>query len=124
MTVEFASVQKESSVLKSTVQDQSTTWPASTTVSGVYQLMGFWLPEVALKIDEVGEIDADPNTGMMVSAVQNDDELIVLEMTNGHDYQKLLSYDKNTGQLLGSYEEQVTEPLTRTVQKTTLELVG
>jgi len=124
LTVEFASVLKESSVLKSTVQDQSTTWPSSTTVSGVYQLMGFWLPEVALKIDEVGEIDADPDTGMIVSAVQNDDELIVLEMTNGNDYQKLLSYDKNTGQLLGSYEEQVTEPMTGTVQKTALELMG
>ncbi len=51
-------------------------------------------------------------------------ELIVLEMTNGHDYQKLFSYDKNTGQLFGSYEEQVTEPVTGTVQKTVLELVG
>ena len=66
--------------------------------------------------------DKDPETGMMISVIQNDQSGIVFEETNGRDYQRLLTYDKATGKLIESHEEQLTEAMTGTVQKTSLQL--
>lgn len=119
---EVVSVQARSLVIKWTfVVGGSPSIPAYT-VSGASQLMGFWLPEAALEIDEVGDVDEDPETGMMISVIENDQNGIVFEETNGRDYQRLLTYDKATGKLIESYEEQLTEAMTGTVQKTLVEL--
>lgn len=84
--------------------------------------MGFWLPDAALAIDDGGNVDSDPDTGMMITVIQNDQNGVVFEETNGQDYRRLLTYDKATGKLVTSYEEQLTEAMTGTVQKTWLEL--
>lgn len=119
---EVVTVQARSSVVKWTfVVGGSSSIPAYT-VSGARQLMGFWLPEAALDINEVGDVDEDPETGMMISVIENDQNGIVFEETNGRDYQRLLTYDKATGKLIESYEEQLTEAMTGTVQKTQVQL--
>jgi hypothetical protein len=122
LQAEVVSVQARSSVVRWTsVVGGSPSIPAYT-ASGARQLMGFWLPEAALEIDEVGDVDEDPETGMMISVIQNDQNGIFFEETNGRDYQRLLTYDKATGKLIESYEEQLTEAMTGTVQKTQVQL--
>ncbi len=122
LQAEVVSVQAKSSIVRWTVPGQSEASIPAYAACGVNQLMGFWLPQTALDIDEVGDVDEDPDTGMMVSVIQNDQNGIVFEETNGRDYQRLLTYDKTTGKLLESYEEQLTEAMTGTVQKTLLQL--
>jgi hypothetical protein len=122
LQAEVVSAQARSSVVKWTyVVGGSPSIPAYT-VTGARQLMGFWLPEAALEIDEVGDVDEDPETGMMISVIQNDQNGVVFEETNGRDYQRLLTYDKATGKLIESCEEQLTEAMTGTVQKTLVQL--
>jgi len=122
LTAEVVSAGEESSLIRwSSGGDGGLSIPVHS-AAGVYQLMGFWLPAAALAMDEVGEVDSDPDTGMMITVIQNDQNGVVFEETNGQDYRRLLSYDKATGKLLSSYEEQLTEAMTGTVQKTWLEL--
>jgi len=122
LQAEVVSVQAESSVVKWTFIIQGAPSIPAYTASGVHQLMGFWLPQTALEIDEVGDVDEDPETGIAITVIQNDQNGIVFEETNGRDYQRVLNYDKATGKLLESREEQLTEAMTNTVQKTSLQL--
>jgi len=124
LRAEVVSVQAESAIVRWTVPGQASISIPAYATSGVNQLMGFWLPQTALEIDEVGDVDEDPDTGMMITVVQNDQRGIVFEETNGRDYQRLLTYDKATGKLLESYEEQLSEAITGTVQKTLLQLAS
>lgn len=122
LQAEVVSVQAESSIVKWTSAAQGAPPIPAYTASGVRQLMGFWLPETALDIDEVGEVDSDLDTGIAITVIQNDQNGIIFEETNGRDYQRLLTYDKATGKLIQSYEEQLTEAMTNTVQETLLQL--
>ena len=124
LQAEVVSVQAKSSIVKWTYVGQSAPSIPAYTASGVSQFLGFWLPEVALEIDEVGEVDADPDTGITITVIQNDQSGIVFEQTNSRDYQRLLTYDKATGKIIKSYEEQLTEAMTNTVQKTLLQLAS
>jgi hypothetical protein len=124
LRAEVVSVSPEASIIKWTAPGDAGGSIPHYAASGVYQLLGFWLPETALAIDEVGDVDADPDTGLLISVIQNDRNGIVFQETNGRDYQRLLTYDKATGRLLESYEERLTEPFTSTVQKTVVELVS
>ena len=122
ITAEVVSKGAKSSIVRwSATGDGGLLIPARS-AAGVYQLMGFWLPEAALAIDDGGDVDSDPDTGMMITVIQNDQNGVVFEETNGQDYRRLLTYDKATGKLLSSYEDQLTEAMTGTVQKTWLEL--
>jgi hypothetical protein len=91
-----------------TYQGQTVYTIPAYTASGVHQHMGFWLPQTALEIDEVGDVDEDPETGIAITVIQNDQNGIVFEETNGRDYQRVLNYDKATGKLLESRKEQLT----------------
>jgi hypothetical protein len=122
LQAEVVSVQARSSVVKWTFIIQGSPSIPAYTASGARQLMGFWLPQTALEIDEVGDVDEDPQTGIAITVIQNDQNGIVFEETNGWDYQRLLTYDKAAGKLLESREEQLTEAMTNTVQKTSLQL--
>ena len=124
LRAEVISVSPESSIIKWTAPGDGGGSIPHYAASGVYQLLGFWLPETALAIDEVGDVDADPDTGLLISVIQNDQNGIVFQETNGRDYRRLLTYDKATGKLLKSYEEKVTEAITGTVQKTWVELAA
>lgn len=122
LTAEVVSKGAKSSIVRwSAVGDSGLLIPARS-AAGVSQLMGFWLPDAALAIDDGGNVDSDPDTGMMITVIQNDQNGVVFEETNGQDYRRLLTYDKATGKLVTSYEEQLTEAMTGTVQKTWLEL--
>ncbi|HNT72301.1 MAG: hypothetical protein PHN90_07925 [Methanothrix sp.] len=122
LTAEVVSKGAKSSIVRwSDAGDSGLLIPARS-AAGVYQLMGFWLPDAALAIDDGGNVDSDPDTGMMITVIQNDQNGVVFEETNGQDYRRLLTYDKATGKLVTSYEEQLTEAMTGTVQKTWLEL--
>ena len=122
LTAEVVSAGGESSIVRwSSAGDGRLLIPIRS-AAGVYQLMGLWLPDTALGIDEVGDVDSDPDTSMMITVIQNYQEGVVFEETNGQDYRRLLTYEKATGKLLTSYEEQLTEAITGTVQKTWLEL--
>ena len=124
LRAEVVSVQPKSSIIKWTAPGDGGASLPYYAASGVYQLLGFWLPETALAINEIGNVDADPDTGLLISVIQNDQNGIVFQETNGKDYRRLLTYDKLTGRLLESYEEKVTEAFTSTVQKTVVELVS
>ncbi len=122
LQAEVVSVQVKSSVVKWTFIIQGAPSIPAYTASGVHQLMGFWLPQTALEIDEVGDVDEDPETAIAITVIQNDQNGIVFVETNGRDYQRLLTYDKATGKLIESREEHLTEAMTNTVQKTSLQL--
>ena len=124
LRAEVVSVQPKSSIIKWTAPEDGGGSIPYYAASGVCQLLGFWLPATALAIDEVGDVDSDPDTGLLISVIQNDRNGIVFQETNGRDYQRLLTYDKATGTLLKSYEEKVTEAFTSTVQKTLVELTA
>ena len=122
LRAEVVSVSSESSIIKWTAPGEGGGSIPYYAASGVRQLMGFWLPATALAIDEVGDVDVDPDTGLLISVIQNDRNGIVFRETNGRDYQRLVTYEKGTGKLIGSYEEKLTEAFTSTVQKTVVEL--
>lgn len=124
LRAEVVSVQPKSSIIKWTAPGDGGGSIPYYAASGVCQLLGFWLPATALAIDKVGDVDSDPDTGLLISVIQNDRNGIVFQETNGRDYQRLLTYDKATGTLLKSYEEKVTEAFTSTVQKTVVEVVS
>lgn len=77
--------------------------PYVNTVYGAAQLMGGWLPPEASSTPP-GIIDTDPETGMQVSMVQNDESGIVLEMTNQFDWREVFTYD-TSGKLISTYQE-------------------
>jgi len=77
--------------------------PYINTVSGIAQLLGNWIPTAAIALSP-GEIDSDPDTGMVTSLLQSDDNGVVFEKTNQVDFRGLYHYDKS-GRLLEMYNE-------------------
>ena len=77
--------------------------PYINTVSGIAQLLGNWIPPAAIALSP-GEIDSDPDTGMVTSLLQSDDNGVVFEKTNQVDFRGLYHYDKS-GRLLEMYNE-------------------
>ncbi|MDF0590700.1 hypothetical protein [Candidatus Methanocrinis natronophilus] len=124
LRAEVVSVQPKSSIIKWTAPGDAGESIPYYAASGVHQLLGFWLPATALAIDEVGDVDYDLDTGLLISVIQNDQNGIVFQETNGRDYRRLLTYEKGTGKLIGSYEERLTEAITSTVQKTSVEVTA
>ena len=61
-------------------------------VSGVAQLMGFWVPEEALSLSP-GLVDSDPDTGMKVSVIQSGPDGVMMEKTNDVNYRLIALYD-------------------------------
>lgn len=77
--------------------------PVIMQVSGVAQLMGNWVPAEAREAG-TGLIDSDPDTGMLVTIVQNDDSGLVLERSNQFNFQEQFTYDSD-GKLVQIYQE-------------------
>ncbi len=88
-------------------------------VSGIAQLMGFWVPEEALSL-QPGAVDYDPDTGITTSILESGPEGVVVEETNGVSYRLTASYDE-TGKLTGTVTESYTG--TATGQMDELQLV-
>ena len=88
-------------------------------VSGIAQLMGFWVPEEALSL-QPGAVDYDPDTGSTTSILESGPEGVVVEETNGVSYRLTASYDE-TGKLTGTVTESYTG--TATGQMDELQLV-
>jgi hypothetical protein len=77
-------------------------------VSGIAQLMGFWVPEEALSL-QPGAVDYDPDTGMTTSILESGPEGVVMEETSGVNYRLTASYDA-----AGRLTQTVTESYTGT----------
>ena len=75
-------------------------------VSGIAQLMGFWVPQQALSL-QPDAIDYDPDTGMTVSILESGPEGVVMEETNGINYRLTATYDA-TGKLTQTVTESYT----------------
>ncbi len=88
-------------------------------VSGVSQLMGFWVPEEALVLSP-GLVDSDPDTGMKVSVVESGPEGMVMEKSNDVNYRLTATYDAS-GMLVGTTLE--TYSGTASGQRDELQLV-
>lgn len=61
-------------------------------ISGVAQLMGFWIPKEALSL-EPGMVDYDPDTGIVVSVLQSGPDGVIMEETNSVNYKLTALYD-------------------------------
>jgi hypothetical protein len=77
-------------------------------VSGIAQLMGFWVPKEALSL-QTGAVDYDPDTGMTTSILESGPEGVVTEETNGVSYRLTATYDA-----AGKLTETITESYTGT----------
>lgn len=89
-------------------------------VSGVAQLMGFWVPEEALSLSP-GLVDSDPDTGMKVSLIQSSSDGVVMQKTNDVNYRLTALYD-SSGKLVQTSTE--TYSGTAAAQRDDLQLVG
>ena len=89
-------------------------------VSGVAQLMGFWVPEEALSLSP-GLIDSDPDTGMKVSLIQSGSDGVMMQKTNDVNYRLTALYDAS-GKLVQTSTE--TYSGTAAAQRDDLQLVG
>jgi len=96
-------------------------------ISGIAQLLGFWMPPEAAADLSQGVIDTDPDTGMQVSLVQIDDNGIVFEKTNQQDYRAQFTYDLD-GKLIQTVTEYNPDVMTSTgfgsVRVETLRLIN
>ncbi len=86
-----------------TFTQEASAQPYVYTVYGVCQLMGGFIPPEAGSLG-TGVVDVDPDTGMRVSVVQNDETAIVVEMTNQVDFREVFTYDP-TGRLVSIRQE-------------------
>jgi hypothetical protein len=89
-------------------------------VSGVAQLMGFWVPEEALSLSS-GIVDTDPETGMTVSVIQSGPDGLVMQETNNVNYKLTATYD-GSGKVV--YTSTETYSGTASGQRDDLQLVG
>ncbi len=89
-------------------------------VSGMAQLMGFWVPNDALSL-EPGLVDSDPDTGMKVSVIQSSSDGVVMQKTNDVNYRLTALYD-SSGKLVETSTE--TYSGTAAAQRDDLQLVG
>jgi hypothetical protein len=89
-------------------------------VSGVAQLMGFWVPEEALSLSP-GLVDSDPDTGMKVSLIQSSSDGVVMQKTNDVNYRLTALYDSSRKLVQTSTE---TYSGTAAAQRDDLQLVG
>jgi hypothetical protein len=86
--------------------------PYINTVSGVAQLLGNWIPPAATVLAQ-GEIDSDPDTGMVISVLQSDDNGVVFQKSNQVDFRGLYAYDPS-GRLVEMYNEYNPDVITST----------
>lgn len=89
-------------------------------VSGVAQLMGFFVPEEALFF-KPGVVDSDPDTGMVVSVLQSGPDGILMEETNNVNYKLTAVYDAS-GRVVQTSKESYSG--TATGERDYLQLVG
>jgi hypothetical protein len=88
-------------------------------VSGIAQLLGFWVPVEALSL-QPGAVDYDPDTGMTTSILESGPDGVVMEEINGVSYRLTASYDAR-GMLIQAVTESYTG--TATGQLDELQLV-
>ena len=88
-------------------------------VSGIAQLMGFWVPEEALSL-QPGAVDYDPDTGMTVSVLESGSNGLLMEETNNINCKLTAAYDAR-----GKVVQTATETYsgTATGQRDVLQLV-
>ncbi len=89
-------------------------------VSGVAQMMGFWVPNEILSISP-GIVDSDPDTGMQVSVIQSGPDGVIMEKTNNMNYKLVAAYDAS-GKLVQTSIE--TYSGTAAAQRDDLQLEG
>jgi len=82
-------------------------------VSGVGQLLGFWMPFEAIPGLGQGVLDTDPDTGMQIGIVQRDENGIVFEKTNQQNYRAQFTYDPE-GRLVQTVTEYNPDIITST----------
>ncbi|HOT06196.1 MAG TPA: hypothetical protein PLI05_00325 [Methanotrichaceae archaeon] len=88
-------------------------------ISGIAQLMGFWVPKEAMSL-EPGAVDSDPDTGMIVSVVDSTPEGLVMEEANNINYRLTAAYDA-TGKVFQTVTESYSG--TATGERNELQLV-
>jgi hypothetical protein len=71
-------------------------------ISGVAQLLGYWMPQEAIAALRPGVLDTDPDTEMQINVVKVDANGVVFEKTNQKDYMAQFAYD-STGKLVQAY---------------------
>jgi hypothetical protein len=72
-------------------------------ISGVAQLLGYWIPQEAIATLSPGVIDTDPDTKMQISMIKGANR-VVFEKTNQMDYKMQYAYD-SSGKLVQTYYE-------------------
>ncbi|MFB3764425.1 MAG: hypothetical protein ACE14P_04155 [Methanotrichaceae archaeon] len=82
-------------------------------VSGIAQLIGHFVPKGAIAALRPGVIDTDPDTGIQISVIQNDENGLIFEKTNNQDYSGQFTYDSN-GRLVKTYEVYNPDVMTST----------
>jgi hypothetical protein len=91
--------------------------PSSTintkSVSGIGQLLGFWMPSEAIPGLSQGVLDTDPDTGMQIGIVKSDENGIVFEKTNQQNYRAQFTYDPE-GRLIQTITEYNPDIITST----------
>jgi hypothetical protein len=110
------------------VYSQDAATPSDTAiVSGIGQLLGFWIPKDAMTDLRPGIVDWDPDTKMQVSIVQSDDRGAIFEKTNQQDYRAQFAYDAS-GKLVQMVTEYNPDVMTTTgfgsVRTESLQLVS
>jgi len=103
--------------------DAVATASSTTSVGGINQLLGFWIPEDAVGALGTGTVDSDPDTGMVTSIVQSGLDGIIFEKTNQQDYRALFAYD-SSGRLVQMTTELSLDSTYGGSRTETLQLVG
>ncbi len=103
--------------------DAVATASSTTSVGGINQLLGFWIPEDAVGMLGTGTVDSDPDTGMVTSIVQSGLDGIIFEKTNQQDYRALFAYD-SSGRLVQMTTELSLDSTYGGSRTETLQLVG
>lgn len=104
-------------------KDAVATTSSTTSVGGINQLLGFWIPEDAVGKLGTGTVDSDPDTGMVISIVQSGADGIIFEKTNQQDYRALFAYDSN-GRLVQMTTELNPDSTYGSSRTETLQLIG
>jgi hypothetical protein len=103
--------------------DAVATTSSTTSVGGINQLLGFWIPEDAVGTLGTGIVDSDPDTGMVISIMQSGADGMIFEKTNRQDYRTLFAYDSD-GRLVQMTTELNPDSTYGSSRTETLQLIG
>jgi len=103
--------------------DAIATTSSTTSVGGINQLLGFWIPEDAAGSLRTGIVDTDLDTEMVTSIVQSDADGVIFEKTNQQDYRAQFAYD-SSGRLVQMTTEFNPDSKYGSARTETLQLVS